>query len=84
METQKHNTKISLQTTYVLAWEIRPINISYRIMFKLKIIRDNGNKVNYKTLFYREVLGRIFPLVTDDWTGRTVWVALIPWPIAYF
>ena len=28
--------------------------------FKLKIVKENGEEVDYKTMFFREVIGRIF------------------------
>lgn len=33
---ERHNTKISSHITYALDWKIRPINISYKIIFKIK------------------------------------------------
>lgn len=29
-------------------------------VFKLKIIKDNGEEIGYRTMFYREAIGRIF------------------------
>lgn len=29
-------------------------------VFKLKIVKENGEEVDYKTMFFREVIGRIF------------------------
>ena len=44
-------------------------------IFKLKIVRDDGSKINYRIMFYRECIGRIFINVTS--LGITVIASVI-------
>ena len=44
-------------------------------VFKLKILKENGEKLDYKTMFYREGIGRIFINIAS--LGITVVVSTI-------
>ena len=44
-------------------------------IFKLKIVREDDKKIDYKTMFYREAIGRIFINITS--LGVTSLVSVI-------
>lgn len=44
-------------------------------IFKLQILKENGEKVGYKTMFYRECIGRIF--INFASLGMTVIASII-------
>ena len=44
-------------------------------VFKLQIVKDNGKKLDYKTMFYREGLGRVFINIAS--LGITCFVSVI-------